>query len=141
NFYSNYKLDYACTDGLIILGVYNLSNSTNSPKVSNIIQQHRIFIIYWMLDVEALHFLYFSFTGRGDKVSTLPVNHNTYFYPSAGVSAVLSDVLKLPSVVSYLKARASWAEVNSGVISKGNPYAQLLTYDNGSKWNNTPSLY
>src|SRR5699024_7072960 len=35
----------------------------------------------------------------------------------------------------------SWAEVNSGVISKGNPYAQLLTYDIGSKWNNTPSLY
>lgn len=141
NFYSNYKSDYASTDGLTIPGFYSLSNSTNPPKVSNNAQQHRIFSVYGMLDVEALHFLYFSFTGRRDKVSTLPVDHNTYFYPSAGVSAVLSDILKLPRAISYLKARASWAEVNSGVINTNNPYAQLLTYGIGSKWNNTPSLY
>jgi TonB-linked SusC/RagA family outer membrane protein len=141
NFYANYQSDYAGTDGLTIPGFYNLANSTNPPKVSNTIQQRRIFSLYGMLDVEALHFLYFSFTGRRDQISTLPVNHNAYFYPSAGISAVLSDAIRLPESISFLKVRASWAEVNSGVIDKNNPYAQLLVYSIGNKWNNTPSLY
>lgn len=140
NFYSDYNSDYASTSGLTIPGFYNLSNSTNPPVISNTTQQHRIESFYGMVDIEALHFLYFSLTGREDKVSTLPIKNNAYFYPSAGVSAVLSQILKMPRAISFLKARASWAEVNTGVISKSDNYSQLLTYNIGAKWNSTPSL-
>jgi TonB-linked SusC/RagA family outer membrane protein len=140
NFFANYQSDYISTNGLSIPGLYNLGNSINPLAGSNSILQNRISSLYGMLNMEALHFLYFSFTGRRDQVSTLPVNHDAYFYPSAGISAVISDIVKLPKVISFLKARSSWALVNSGVISSSNPYAQLLTYSIGTKWNNVPSL-
>lgn len=140
NAFTNYKSDYASTDGLTIPGFYNLANSINPPTISNTTQQRRTASLYGMIDIEALHFLYLSFTGRQDRTSTLPLEHNAYFYPSAGLSVVLSDALKLPHAISYLKLRGSWAKVNSGVINQNNPYAQLLVYNIGNKWNNVPSL-
>jgi len=140
NTYTNYKSDYVTTDGLTIPGFYNLANSTNPLKATNTLQERRITSFYGMADIEALNFLYFSFTGRRDQTSTLPLAHDAYFYPSAGISAVLSDAVKLPDVISFLKLRASWAKVNSGVINSSDPYAFLTTYGIGSKWNNVPSL-
>ena len=136
NAYTNYKSDYVTTDGLTIPGFYNLGNSTNPLKASNILNESRLESVYGMIDVEALKFLYLSLTGRSDKTSSLPLAHNNYFYPSAGISAVLSDVLKLPTFISFLKARASVAQVNAGA----SPYQYLTTYTIGSKWNNVPSL-
>ncbi len=140
NNYRNYKSAYTTTDGLTIPGFYNLANSTNPLKATSTLQERRQASGYGMLDIEALNFLYLSLTGRYDKTSTLPTSHNGYFYPSAGIAAVLSDVLKLPEVISFLKARASWAKVNSGSIDPNNPYAHLMTYSIGTKWNTTPSL-
>jgi len=42
----------------------------------------------------------------------------------------------LPAFISFLKARASVAQVNAGA----SPYQYLTTYTIGSKWNNVPSL-
>ena len=140
NNYRNYKSAFATTDGLTIPGFYSLTNSINSLKGTSTLEERRTASAYGMVDLEALRFLYFSFTGRYDKTSTLPVNNNAYFYPSGGVSAVLSDVLKLPEAVSFLKLRASWAKVNTGFIDNNNPYAHLTVYNIGTKWNNVPSL-
>lgn len=57
--------------------------------------------------------IYLEFSGRNDWSSTLPAANRSYFYPSFGVSAVLSDLLKLPNAISFLKLRGSWAEVGS----------------------------
>jgi len=140
NNYRNYKSAYTTTDGLTIPGFYSLTNSINPLKGTSTLQERRTASGYGMVDLEALRFLYFSFTGRYDKTSTLPVKNNGYFYPSGGVSAVLSDVLHLPEAVSFLKLRASWAKVNTGFIDANNPYAQLTVYGLGTKWNNVPSL-
>lgn len=140
NAYRIEKSVSSSTDGLTIPEYYNLSNTINPIRSSNYQRERRTGSVYGMIDIEALKFLYFSFTGRYDKTSTLPVKNNGYFYPSFGVSAVLSDILKLPEPVSFLKARASWAKVNTGFINELNPYAHLTTYSIGQKWNNVPSL-
>ncbi|WP_336515458.1 SusC/RagA family TonB-linked outer membrane protein [Pollutibacter soli] len=140
NAYRIEKAVSSSTDGLTIPEYYNLSNTINPIRSSNYQRERRTGSVYGMIDLEALKFLYFSFTGRYDKTSTLPVKNNGYFYPSFGVSAVLSDVLKLPEPISFLKARASWAKVNTGFINSGDPYAHLTTYSIGQKWNNVPSL-
>lgn len=136
NAYTNYKSDYVTTDGLTIPSFYNLGNSINPLKASNTLNESRLESVYGMVDVEALKFIYLSLTGRTDKTSTLPQAHNAYFYPSAGISAVLSDVLRLPKYISFLKARASVAQVNAGA----SPYQYLTTYNIGAKWNSVPSL-
>ncbi len=140
NAYRRYESVYTTTDGLTIPEFYSLSNSINPITSSNVLQERRTSSAYAMLDVETLDFLYFSFTGRYDKTSTLPIRNNGYFYPSAGVSAVLSDIINLPSAISFLKLRGSWAKVNTGFINNNDPYSHLTTYNLGPKWNNVPSL-
>lgn len=140
NTYRRFESMYTSTDGLTIPEFYSIGNSINPLVARSTLQERRTSSLYGMLDVETLGFLYFSFTGRYDKTSTLPVKNNAYFYPSAGVSAVLSDVLNLPAAISFLKLRGSWAQVNTGFINSGNPYAHLTTYQIGTKWNNVPSL-
>ncbi len=131
---------YTSTDGLTIPEFYSLGNSINPLRSSNVLRERRTASLYGMLDLETLGFLYLSFTGRYDKTSTLPVRNNAFFYPSAGISAVLSDVLKLPAYLSFLKLRASWAKVNTGTIDRDDPYRHITTYGLGPKWNNIPSL-
>lgn len=141
NAYRNSKYLYGATDGLTVPELYTLSNSINPVSASSSLEERRTASLYGTADIEALKFLYFSFTGRRDQTSTLPVENNAYFYPSAGLSAVLSDALKLPKIISFLKLRASWAKVNTGIINSSDPYSHILTYENGSKWNSVPSLY
>ena len=60
------------------------------------------------------HMLYLTVTGRNDWDSRLAyTSKKSYFYPSVGLSAVISEMCKLPEAISYLKVRASWAEVAS----------------------------
>ena len=58
--------------------------------------------------------LYLSVTGRNDWDSKLAYSkHPSFFYPSVGLSAVLSDMLELPEVISYAKIRGSYTIVAS----------------------------
>lgn len=58
--------------------------------------------------------VFLDLTGRNDWSSTLPSNNRSYFYPSAGLSVVISDLIpSLPKAISFAKARASLARVGS----------------------------
>ncbi|MGM9812970.1 MAG: SusC/RagA family TonB-linked outer membrane protein [Muribaculaceae bacterium] len=58
--------------------------------------------------------LYLTLTGRADWESKLAFSdHPAFFYPSVGVSAVLSEMIALPEFISYAKARASYTKVAS----------------------------
>ena len=65
--------------------------------------------------------LYLTLTGRNDWASQI---HGTtdpsFFYPSVGLSAVITEMVKLPEWVSYLKVRGSYSSV-------GSPYPRYLT--------------
>ena len=55
-------------------------------------------------------------TGRNDWSSNLSFTPNgSYFYPSAGLSVLLQEALKLPEVISYAKLRGSYAMVGNTV--------------------------
>ncbi len=59
--------------------------------------------------------MYFGGTYRQDWSSTLPAANRSFGYPSVYASAVLSDILNLPttSPLSFIKLRASYAEVGN----------------------------
>ncbi|MGC4103889.1 SusC/RagA family TonB-linked outer membrane protein [Ferruginibacter sp.] len=60
--------------------------------------------------------VYLDATARNDWASTLAQSggDKSFFYPSAGLSAVLSDLLHIKSnKLSYLKVRASYSEVGN----------------------------
>ena len=42
---------------------------------------------------------------------------DSYFYPSVSLASVISDYVNLPSVISFLKLRASYTAVHGDVTS------------------------
>ncbi len=83
--------------------------------------------IYGSASIGYDHTYYLEGTLRGDKSSTLPVNNNTYVYPSVSASWVFSEYLKNKNIINYGKFRASWAKVGSDT----DPYQLALNYSTG----------
>ena len=57
-------------------------------------------------------YLYVTVTGRNDWTSTIPVERNSFFYPSVNTSFIFTDAF--PSLTKFFtsgKLRAGWAEV------------------------------
>ena len=80
--------------------------------------------LYGSAELSYNDYFFLNFTARNDWSSTLPVDNNSYFYPSISGSFVFSDALNTPSWLSFGKVRASWAEVGGDT----SPYALALTY-------------
>ncbi|MVZ64729.1 SusC/RagA family TonB-linked outer membrane protein [Sphingobacterium sp. DK4209] len=62
--------------------------------------------------------LFLDLTARNDWSSTLantPQEKKGYFYYSVGLSAIISDLIKLPDFISYSKLRLTMAEVGNDV--------------------------
>lgn len=60
--------------------------------------------------------LYLSLTGRNDWASQLAnTEQSSFFYPSVGLSAIVSEMLKMPKQISYLKLRGSYSQVGSPI--------------------------
>lgn len=129
-FYSRGTSAFMGTNGLVIPFFYNMSNSINPTTNRNSLTEVQTRSLYANIDFQFWEPLYLSLTGRNDWVSTLPVANNSYFYPSASLSLVISDWLNLPEAISFLKVRSSLAKVNTG--NTGGTYSHIRTYSTGS---------
>lgn len=60
--------------------------------------------------------LYLTLTGRNDWASALAnTSNSSFFYPSVGLSGVISEMTTLPSFISYMKVRGSYSSVGSAI--------------------------
>lgn len=86
--------------------------------------------VFGSADLNYRGLLYLTFTGRNDWFSTLNPGNNSIFYPSVGASYIVSEAIQLPEVFSFVKLRASWAQVGGATV---NPYQinQLYTFAEG----------
>jgi len=84
--------------------------------------------------------LYLNLTGRVDRVSSMPRNNRTFFYPSASLGFVFTELKDLKnSVLNYGKLRLSYAQVGQA----GNYYQNYYWVPQyGSGWYSmTPISY
>jgi TonB-linked SusC/RagA family outer membrane protein len=65
---------------------------------------------------------------RNDWSSTLPKESRSYLFPSVGVSAVISDLIQMPEIISFAKFRASFAQTGNDAP----PYLLTQTYTYGT---------
>lgn len=99
---------------MIIPNFFTLSNTnlpvtSNDPGLNSDIQS-----LYAFANIGWRNAVFLDITGRNDWGSTLPENNRSYFYPSVGLSAVLSDIIpSFPAFISFAKLRGSWAEVGN----------------------------
>ena len=85
--------------------------------------------LYGFLNISYRNFLFLDFTGRNDWSSTLPMDNNSYFYPSATLSFIATEAFKINwGPISFLKVRGSAAMT----ASDDNPYQLDFTYNTGS---------
>jgi TonB-linked SusC/RagA family outer membrane protein len=82
--------------------------------------------LYGFLTLGYKDFLFLHVTGRNDWSSTLPKNRWSYFYPSAGLSWIITEMLDTRSgILTFAKVRASYARVGN----ETDPYRIDQTYD------------
>lgn len=116
----DYRSSYITTDYLnvpassLTPGAYTFDNSLNPIKAYNYKAPMAIYSYYYTLDFSFRDWLTLSTTGRVDDNSTLYPTETKYFFPSASMSVVLSEALKLPSAISMLKLRGAYAKVGEG---------------------------
>ncbi|MGQ8336040.1 SusC/RagA family TonB-linked outer membrane protein [Sunxiuqinia sp. A32] len=94
--------------------LYNLGNvKSGTTMVSrNRHSESAINSVFGSAELSYKEYLFFNVTGRNDWASVLPLQNNSFFYPSFTLSGILSDILKIQSnTLSLLKVRGSWAEV------------------------------
>ncbi len=96
-------------------GLFSIENTDPiTHRGRNRLSQRRLVGAFADLTLGYNGLLYLNFTGRNDWSSTLPVQNRSFFYPSAGVSFVFTELTPFASiknVLSFGKLRASAAQV------------------------------
>ncbi|MCX8525842.1 SusC/RagA family TonB-linked outer membrane protein [Chryseobacterium formosus] len=156
-FYYKNDVDNASTDGLKTPELYSLDNSIGAVKYYDYLKEKLIYSTYGTLDIGLYNAFFINVSGRNDWSSTLPKANRSYFYPSASLSTIVSNLVTMPEAINLLKVSASWAKVaydfqpyairnyylnNSGVAFNGNStfyYPRTLNYENSLKPEQTKS--
>jgi TonB-linked SusC/RagA family outer membrane protein len=115
---------------LLIPGIYNFTNTAVALQTSQFNSTKKINSLYGFGQIGYKNILFLDITGRNDWSSTLPVNNNSYFYPSATLSAIVSDMFQMPKSVSLVKVRAAYAEVGNDT----SPYSLTNVFNNQVAW-------
>ncbi len=106
-------------DRLLIPGQYTLVNGVNRAIMRGYKEKKAINSVYAFTNLSYKEYIFLEITARNDWSSVFSPDMNSYFYPSANLSLVLTDMFKLRSnTLSFAKLRASYAEVGSDT----NPY-------------------
>lgn len=116
-------------DGLKLPGIFRLDNNINPLVYVPDTARYRINSFYGIGSFAYKNYLFLDVTARQDWNSTLATLDRTdnvgFFYPSASLAFVASDLWKMPKAVSFAKFRASIAQVGSGSTT---PYRTAYNY-------------
>ncbi len=120
------RVNYA--DGLGIPNKFDLGFATNLG-VTSATSKRDLHSVYGTAQFAFKDYLFLDLTARNDWSSTLPEPYS-YFYPSVGLSGILSEMVHLPNWISLAKVRASLTKVGNDA----DPYLinQTYTYSRGT---------
>jgi TonB-linked SusC/RagA family outer membrane protein len=121
--HSRYRYLNSTAYPLVIENLFTLNNaaqgalSSNESTVDDPAYEREKQSLYAGADVSFKSFLTLSLTGRNDWSSTLPASQRSYQFGSAGLTAIISDMVQLPTAISFLKLRASVAQTGNDADS------------------------
>ncbi|MFO7619754.1 MAG: SusC/RagA family TonB-linked outer membrane protein, partial [Bacteroidales bacterium] len=137
--YNHYDSQYRSTNvaDLIIPDLYSVANAAVAATTNTSQTQWELQSVFATANFGFRNFLFLDLTGRNDWSSTLPIDNNSYFYPSASLSFILTDAFGIRSnALSFLKLRGSYAEVGGSA----SPYSLQGTYSAAQPFDGNPSL-
>lgn len=118
---NDYKSSVQADQGMNFLDPQFVSiNNTVSRMSRTTIARRRLIGLYASAVINWDDYLYVTVQGRNDWTSTIPVERNSFFYPSVNASFVATDAFPaLKSVMSMARLRGGIAEVGKDA----RPYA------------------
>ncbi len=118
---------YAQGSGFSVPGYNNLDNCSDQFADYNIFHRRAVGF-FGNLNIDYNNMLYFGATGRYDVISSMPNGNRGFFYPSASLGFIFTElgVLESLSFLSFGKIRASYAEVGQAALTY-NPYPVYVT--------------
>jgi len=115
---------YTGVENLAIPGFYNINNTANKPNSVETEIHRRLFGLYASATLAYKEYAFLTLNARNDWSSTLPQGKNSYFYPGANLSLLVSQMTDLSSAnISLLKLRAAYGKTGSDT----DPYRVLNT--------------
>lgn len=135
----NYNFAGIYADQLAQPGVYELSNSLDPAVADTQRTKKAVNSVYAATQWSYDDAIFLDLTGRNDWSSTLPYQHNSFFYPSISTSFSLGDMFTLPKQISFAKVRLSYAQVGNDT----RPYQTSKYYDKiySNSFTNATTLY
>ncbi len=95
-------------------GTFTGNTLTNTTAI--IPNHNQLQAIFGNANLSYKDWAFLTVTGRNDWSSNLSYTpNNSYFYPSFGLSFIVSQMFKLPEAISYAKVRGTYAEVGNTV--------------------------
>jgi hypothetical protein len=101
-------------NGLFKSNYFFMVNAKNPVVLNSYGRTPQVQSVYATTTLGYKNYLYLDITGRNDWSSALPKINQSYFYPSVGLSTILSDMIKMPDWVTYGKARVTYASSGFG---------------------------
>ena len=129
-------LSSSTSGGLQVPLTYNLGNSRDPITASNSLTEREVRSVFGYTDIGYKSWANLNLSVRNDWTSSLQKPYNSFFYPSASLGLIVSEMTTLPSLISFAKLRGAYADVSSDVSA----YYTLPVYSRGTRWNGTPSL-
>ena len=138
---TEYRSNDVYVRNLVIPGLYDLGNAAVTPDLGDWREKQRVNSLYGAAQLGFRNYLFVDVTGRNDWSSTLPPEHNSYFYPSVSGSFVFSDLVTVPSL-SYGKLRAGWTAVGNDASAYAliDPYVASTPFDGVPRYSASSSL-
>lgn len=124
----NYSSFWALERGYkgTLLGVTNDFNTLNIDPNNGFVSEKggdkrmRNHAVFGNLELGWKSMVYLTLTGRNEWNSRLVnTNEESFFYPSVGLSGIVSEMFALPEFISYLKVRGSFTEVGAPISHSG----------------------
>lgn len=123
---------------LVIPQLYTISNGApGTVTYSSSWSQKAVYSAYGMASVDYKGKAYLDLTGRNDWSSTLPPANRSYFYPSASLSLLVSEMFRLPEWFTYAKVRAGSAQLGNDT----GPYSLDPSFSIGVDWGTSKMMY
>jgi len=117
-------------NGLSVPNKFNLAFAKTPAFNDLFVSDREMQSVYGSVQIGFKELLYLDLSARNDWSSTLPAPHS-YFYPSVGISAIVSDMFAMPEWISFAKIRGSYTQVGNDA----DPYllSQLYNFSLGAQ--------
>lgn len=126
----------ATVGGLTVSNLFNLEASVDRPNISDIKMEKVVNSVYGSAHIGFKNMLFLDASIRNDWSSTLPIENNSYLYPSFSANWVFSELIA-SQWLTLGKLRASWAQVGNDT----NPYQLEIAYSNEANYGDLPAYF